>query len=110
VGVLGVLAATAFSYGLVLAVGQQLGGLDPSRQQRLQVDGHVSASDGHTILAVLRGSQSRVLARTRLARLGLRPRVRFGTGQAGRVLSQEPPPGVAAAPGMRVRLVVARGG
>ena len=59
--VLGVLAATAFSYGLVLAVGQQLSGLDPSRQHRLQVDGYVYARDGHTILAVLRGSQSRVL-------------------------------------------------
>ncbi|MBX5475313.1 MAG: PBP1A family penicillin-binding protein, partial [Thermoleophilia bacterium] len=38
-----------------------LGGLDPSRQHPLQVDGYVYASDGHTILAVLRGSQSRVL-------------------------------------------------
>jgi len=59
--VLAVLAATAFSYGLVLAVGHQLSGLDPSKQQRLQVDGYVYADDGHTILAVLRGSQSRVL-------------------------------------------------
>ncbi len=58
---LGVLAATAFSYGLVLAIGQQLSGLDPSRQQRLEVDGYVYANDGRTILAVLRGSQSRVL-------------------------------------------------
>ena len=56
-----VLAATAFSYGLVFAVGQQLSGLDPFKQQREQVDGYVYASDGHTILAVLRGSQSRVL-------------------------------------------------
>ncbi len=61
VGVLGVLAIAAFSYGLVLAVGQQLSGLDPSRQHRLQVDGYVYANDGHSILAILRGSQSRVL-------------------------------------------------
>ena len=60
-GVLGVLGVTAFSYGVVFAVGQQLNGLDPLRQQREQVDGYVYASDGHTILAVLRGSQSRVL-------------------------------------------------
>jgi penicillin-binding protein 1A len=60
-GVLGVLALTAFSYGVVFAVGQQLNGLDPFKQQREQVDGYVYASDGHTILAVLRGSQSRVL-------------------------------------------------
>ncbi len=61
VAVLGVLAVTSFSYGMVLAVGQQLSGLDPSHQKHEQVDGYVYASDGHTILAVLRGSQSRVL-------------------------------------------------
>jgi penicillin-binding protein 1A len=62
VGVLGVLALTAFSYGVVVAVGQQLNGLDPFKQaKRQQVDGYIYAGDGHTILAVLRGSQSRVL-------------------------------------------------
>jgi penicillin-binding protein 1A len=61
IGVLGVLSVTAFSYGVVLAVSQQLSGLDPSRHQHEQVDGYVYAADGHTILAVLRGSQSRVL-------------------------------------------------
>ena len=59
--VLGVLAATAFAYGAIVAVSQQLNGLDPFTQQRQQVDGYVYAGDGHTILAVLRGSQSRVL-------------------------------------------------
>src|SRR5712671_1259021 len=39
VGVLGVLSLTAFSYGVVVAVGQQLNGLDPFKQaQRQQVD------------------------------------------------------------------------
>ena len=61
VGVLGVLAVTAFSYGVIVSLGGQLRGLDPLHQQREQVDGYVYASDGHTILAVLRGSQSRVL-------------------------------------------------
>jgi penicillin-binding protein 1A len=62
VGVLGVLAFTAFSYGVVVAVGQQLSGLDPFAQApKQQVDGYVYAADNHTILAVLRGSQSRVL-------------------------------------------------
>jgi penicillin-binding protein 1A len=60
--VLFVLTATAFSYGVVVAVGAQLSGLDPFHQaKRQQVDGYVYAADGHTILAVLRGSQSRVL-------------------------------------------------
>jgi penicillin-binding protein 1A len=61
VGVLMFLAVTAFAYGAVVAVGQQLEGLDPFKQQHQQVDGYVYAGDGHTILAVLRGSQSRVL-------------------------------------------------
>ena len=39
-----------------------LTGLDPFRQHPEQVDGYVYAADGHTILAVLRGSQSRVPA------------------------------------------------
>jgi penicillin-binding protein 1A len=65
IGVLAVLAATAFSYGLVLAVSQQLSGLDPFTQAaKQQVDGYVYAADGHTILAVLRGSQSRVLVQS----------------------------------------------
>jgi penicillin-binding protein 1A len=60
--VLFVLAATAFSYGAVVAIDQQLRGLDPFKQAtKQQVDGYVYAADGHTILAVLRGSQSRVL-------------------------------------------------
>ena len=62
IGVLSVLVLTAFSYGVIVAVGQQLKGLDPFKQTtRQQVDGYIYAGDGHTILAVLRGSQSRVL-------------------------------------------------
>ncbi|HZS23391.1 MAG TPA: PBP1A family penicillin-binding protein [Gaiellaceae bacterium] len=65
VGVLGVLALAAFTYGLVLAVSQQLSGLDPfGKVAKVQVDGYVYAGDGHTILAVLRGSQSRVLVQS----------------------------------------------
>src|ERR1051325_10302953 len=60
-GVLFFLIVTAFAYGAVVAVSQQLTGLDPFRQHPEQVDGYVYAADGHTILAVLRGSQSRVL-------------------------------------------------
>ena len=64
VGVLAVLAGTAFAYGAVVAVGEQLTGLDPFAQHHQQVDGYVYAGDGHTILAVLRGSQSRVLVQS----------------------------------------------
>ncbi len=59
------LGSTAFAYGMVVAVGQQLHGLDPFTQAaKQQVDGYVYAADGHTILAVLRGSQSRVLVKS----------------------------------------------
>jgi penicillin-binding protein 1A len=54
-------ALSAFSFGLVLAVGQQLSGLDPAAQKPLQVDGYIYANDGHSILAILRGSESRLL-------------------------------------------------
>jgi penicillin-binding protein 1A len=63
-GVLGFLAVTAFAYGTVVAVGEQVSGLDPFAQQHQQVDGYVYAADGHTVLAVLRGSQSRVLVKS----------------------------------------------
>ena len=60
--VLFVLSGTAFAYGMIVAINQQLSGLDPFRQAlKQQSDGYVYAADGHTILAVLRGSQSRVL-------------------------------------------------
>ena len=53
--VLFVLSGTAFAYGVVVAVNQQLSGLDPFRQAlKQQSDGYVYAADGHTILAVLR--------------------------------------------------------
>jgi beta-lactam-binding protein with PASTA domain len=50
-------------------------------------------------------------ARARLLRVNLSPRVGgLSDGQSGgRVTAQSPPPGVAAEPGMAVRLVVARG-
>ena len=49
-------------------------------------------------------------ARAKLLRVQLSPRVRgLSDGKSGRVTAQSPPPGVAAEPGMAVRLVVARG-
>jgi membrane peptidoglycan carboxypeptidase len=49
-------------------------------------------------------------ARARLRARGLVPGIaRFADGRAGRVLAQMPVPGVAAAPGMTIRLVVGHG-
>src|SRR5438876_6825212 len=49
-------------------------------------------------------------ARARLQRLKLHPAVRFGTGKPGRVLEQKPLAGVAAAPGMTIRITVGAAG
>lgn len=50
----------AFSFGLVRAVASEIPLLDPAAQ-RAQVDGVVYASNGRSVLAVLRGDESRVL-------------------------------------------------
>ena len=59
VGVLGLLAAASFTFGLVSAVASEIPSLEPSRQPEL--NGYVYASDGRTVLAVLRGDENRVL-------------------------------------------------
>jgi penicillin-binding protein 1A len=80
--------------------------------------GTASANDEVTLVVAkpLHGVVPRVVgltlaaARVRLLGRKLDPVVlRFGDGRAGRILSQAPPPGVAAQPGMKVRLVVGRG-
>ena len=47
--------------GLVSAVAAEIPELDPARAQQQEVNGYIYAGDGETILAVLRGSQARVL-------------------------------------------------
>ena len=50
----------AFTFGLVRAVASEIPRLDPAAQ-RSQVDGLVYASNGRSVLTVLRGDESRVL-------------------------------------------------
>ena len=59
--ILFLLGSTAFLFGLVTAVASGIPTLDPARAQAQEVNGYVYAGDGHTVLAVLRGSQARVL-------------------------------------------------
>src|SRR5205085_11208835 len=59
--ILFLLGTTSFLFGLVRAIATGIPTLDPARAQAQQVNGYVYASDGHTVLAVLHGSQSRVL-------------------------------------------------
>jgi penicillin-binding protein 1A len=78
--------------------------------------GYLSAGDEVTIVVTkaehglvpnLVGSSVQE-ATDRLRRLRLRPRVSWRPGPPGTVLDQSPRPGVAAAPGLRVRIVAAR--
>ncbi|MGH3078780.1 MAG: PBP1A family penicillin-binding protein [Gaiellaceae bacterium] len=61
--VLLVLAGLSFTFGLVRAVASEIPALDPAAQ-RSEVDTVVYASNGRTVLAVLRGDESRVLVET----------------------------------------------
>ena len=61
--VLLVLASLSFTFGLVRAVASEIPSLDPSAQHA-DVDTVVYASNGRTVLAVLRGDESRVLVNT----------------------------------------------
>jgi penicillin-binding protein 1A len=63
--VLGLLGLASFTFGMITAIASQIPALDPARQQHLQVNGVIYANDGHTVLAILRGSQSRVLVETK---------------------------------------------
>ena len=51
-------------YGLVSAVASELPQLEPGNEQRTERLGYIYASDGKTVLAVLRGSESRILVRS----------------------------------------------
>ena len=61
--ILVVLGTASFSFGLITAVASQIPTCDP-RQVPHEVDGHMYANDDHTILATLRGSESRILLDT----------------------------------------------
>jgi penicillin-binding protein 1A len=58
--ILGLLAFASFAFGMVTAIASQIPSCDPARVQH-EVDGHIYADDDHTILATLRGSESRIL-------------------------------------------------
>jgi penicillin-binding protein 1A len=57
------LGTASFSYGLITAVASQIPNCDPGQVPH-EVDGHIYANDDHTILATLRGSESRILLDT----------------------------------------------
>ena len=59
--VLLLLSAASFSVGLITAIAGELPSLDPARTQSGAVDGYIYSDNGKTVLAVLRGSEARVL-------------------------------------------------
>ena len=59
--VLGLLGSAAFTLGLVAAIASEVPQLDPARQADRELNGFIYANDGTSVLAVLRGSESRVL-------------------------------------------------
>ena len=61
--VLFVAALLSFTFGLVRAVASEIPALDPAAQHS-DVDTVVYASNGRTVLAVLRGDESRILVRS----------------------------------------------
>jgi penicillin-binding protein 1A len=61
VGILGLVCSVSFVYGLVTAIASEIPKLDPRQQADLEQDGYIYASDGKTVLAVLRGSESRIV-------------------------------------------------
>ena len=58
--VLFVLGTASFTFGLLTAVAAKIPQLDPSRQHT-QANTYVYAANGHTVLAILRGSQARIV-------------------------------------------------
>ena len=60
-GLLALLSTTAFTFGFVTALAGEIPKLDPRYQVQVEKDGYIFANDGRTVLAVLRGQESRVL-------------------------------------------------
>jgi penicillin-binding protein 1A len=62
--VLALVASVSFVYGLVSAIASDLPELEPGQERRAERIGYIYASDGKTVLAVLRGSENRILVRS----------------------------------------------
>src|SRR5205823_2508434 len=58
--ILGVLGLASFAFGLLTAVAAKIPELDPAKQHT-QANTYVYASDGRTVLSILRGSQARII-------------------------------------------------
>jgi penicillin-binding protein 1A len=60
--ILFLLGLVSFAFGLVTAIASEIPSLDPARLQKQEVDGYIyAATPSKRVLAVLRGSESRIL-------------------------------------------------
>ena len=60
-GALALLGAVSFTFGLISAIASEVPSLDPRAEQGRQRNGVILDRDGERVLALLRGSESRVL-------------------------------------------------
>jgi len=56
-----VLGLASFAFGMLSAFAATIPQLDPSKQHDTQANTYVYAKDGHTVLAILRGAQARII-------------------------------------------------
>ena len=59
--VLGIVALVSFAFGLVSAIASDVGSLEPTTNKKPEQLGYIYASDGKTVLATLRGDESRIV-------------------------------------------------
>jgi penicillin-binding protein 1A len=62
--ILFLVSLVSFAYGLVSEVASDLAALEPNNHKHFQQLGYIYASDGKTVLAVLRGDESRVVVKS----------------------------------------------
>jgi penicillin-binding protein 1A len=62
--ILGIVCFVAFTLGFVTAIANDIPQLDPFAKKRTERNGYIYARDGKTVLAVLRGDESRVLVQS----------------------------------------------
>ncbi len=58
---LALLGLTVFTFGMLTAIAAQVSELNPQNQKTLHQNTYLYANDGKTVLAVLRGSQARIV-------------------------------------------------
>jgi penicillin-binding protein 1A len=63
--VLGLLGTASFTFGLLTAVAAQIPKLDPTKQHSSQANTYVYAANNRTVLSILRGSQARIIVRSK---------------------------------------------